>query len=107
VSVVTVTAFAGFLLQESALAQYTPPKVGRFEQYFGLVKLVPPRKLGTWVIGTRTLSSDPYTQVEEFDALLTPGTCALVEVRRGGHVIRIVALRDMTPCGNGERPRPS
>jgi hypothetical protein len=80
-------ALSSTLLAPPALADKGGRGEGR-EEFRGIVTEVPEGRVGAWVIGGRTVTSDRGTELDEAEGPLAVGACAKVELR-GGRVHEI------------------
>ena len=70
-----------FVLQDSAQAK---DRDDNRTEFYGIIKARPKDTLqGEWVIGDRTVKTEPGTEFDETDGKLTVGSCAKVHLRNG------------------------
>jgi hypothetical protein len=63
---------------------------GPYAKFYGIVHLAPRNRIGTWVIGTRTIATDQFTEFYAFGGSLAMGSCAGV-VLQGERALEIDA----------------
>jgi hypothetical protein len=75
---------------------------GPYQQFYGIVHLVPHNNIGTWLIGSRTVTSDEFTEFYAFGGSLAIGSCVRVFVR-ADRAVKIDA-EPMDRCHAPPRP---
>jgi hypothetical protein len=68
-------------LGASAMLVGAPAESLGYEQFFGIIHVMPHGKAGTWQIGVHTLSSDEFTEIDAYREPLNIGACARVVMR--------------------------
>jgi len=70
-----------FVLPDSA---QTKGRDDNRSEFYGIIQSRPKDTLqGEWVIGGRTINSEPDTEFDETEGKLTVGSCAKVDLRNG------------------------
>jgi hypothetical protein len=92
---VFVICLCSALIEQSAEA-------GPYTRFYGIVHLAPHNSIGTWVIGSRTIASDQFTEFYVFGGSLAIGSCASVVVH-GDRAMKIDA-EPMDRCQSATRP---
>ena len=76
----------------NAIAQSRIPPPLQSWQFFGVVKRAPTNRLGMWLIGMETITTDNFTDFEQFYGPLVVNACVRVDVRNG-RALRISSVR--------------
>lgn len=68
------------------------PSFRHAERFVGVIRMMPRDGVGTWLIGTTTITTGSTTFLDDAQGSLAVGTCARVEMRRE-NVLRITRLK--------------
>jgi hypothetical protein len=93
---------AALVIGLSGMLMGRPAESRPYEKFYGIVHLVPHNLIGTWLIGSRTINSDQFTEFFAFGGSLTIGSCAGV-VAQGERAMKIDAA-PMERCSAPARP---
>jgi hypothetical protein len=99
---VTCRVAALVIIGLSCMLADRPAESRPYEKFYGIVHLVPHNLIGTWLIGSRTIHSDQFTEFFAFGGSLAIGSCVGV-IAQSERAMKIDAA-PMERCSAPARP---